>query len=100
MSYNTVFEITQKPFEWRWSAFGLIFVAMGIVFIVFGPQLDRFYARKPTGLAFWFNPRFAIKPKYLGWLFVIFSSSWVLIVSLSHTRLIATVAKPTKQESI
>jgi hypothetical protein len=84
MPYNTVFEITQKPFEWRWSAFGLIFVAMGVVFIVLGPQLDRLNARKPTGLLrFLFKPRFAFKPQYLGWFFVIFSSSWTLLAFTS-----------------
>ena len=83
MPYNTVFEITQKPYEWRYSAFGLIFVTIGVVFIVWGPQLDRLTARKWTGLSFWLKPRFAFKPQYLGWFFVIFASFWTLLAFAS-----------------
>jgi hypothetical protein len=79
MSYHTVFEVTQKPFQWGFSAFGLIFVAIGIVFIAFGPQLDRLRAREPGGLASFFKPRFGMRPKYLGWLFVIFASIWTAV---------------------
>ena len=71
MPYTTVFEVTQKPYEWWSPAFGLIFIAIGIIFIRFGPQLDR-----------WNNSRasaFALKPKYLGWFFVIFASFWTSV---------------------
>jgi Na+/melibiose symporter-like transporter len=83
MAYHTVFEITQKPFEWRYSAFGFIFVAIGVVCIIFGPQLARMNASKPNGLAWLFKPRFAVKPQYLGWFFVIFASFWTLVAFIS-----------------
>jgi hypothetical protein len=36
MSYITVFEITEKPFEWWFSAIGLIGVALGILIVLVG----------------------------------------------------------------
>jgi hypothetical protein len=83
MSYTTAFEITQKPFEWRFSAIGLIFVGLGIVFILFGPRLERLNASMSSGLASWLKPGFGVKPKNLGWFFVIFASGWTLMVFTS-----------------
>jgi len=65
MPYVTVFDITQKPFEWWWSAFGLMFVAIGLVLIRFGPQIDRFASGAPA--------------RIVGWFFVIFASGWTLL---------------------
>jgi hypothetical protein len=73
MTYETVFEITQKPFEWWWPAFGLIFIVIGVVFIKFGPRLNRNKGGKYFGLTF------AMPPKLLGWFFVIFASFWTLV---------------------
>jgi hypothetical protein len=73
MPYETVFEITQKPYEWWWPAIGLIFLAVGVVFVRYGPRLDR----KNSGKNF--GPIFAIPTKPLGWFFVIFASFWTLI---------------------
>ena len=73
MPCETVFEITQKPFEWWWPAFGLIFAAIGVIFIKFGPKLDQSQNGKLFGLTF------AIEPRLLGWIFVIFASGWTLI---------------------
>jgi hypothetical protein len=72
MPYVTVFDITQKPFEWWWLAFGLIFVVIGVVLIRFGPKLDRDKNGKRFGLTF------AIDSRLLGWFFVIFASGWTL----------------------
>src|SRR4051812_27072579 len=44
MSYVTVFDITNKGFQWWWTAFGLIFVGVGAALIKFGPKL---YHSKP-----------------------------------------------------
>jgi hypothetical protein len=49
-------------------ACGLIFVMIGILFIKFGSKLDRNKNGKEIGLIF------AIKPEFLGWIFVIFAS--------------------------
>jgi hypothetical protein len=38
MPYVTVFEITQKPFPWWFSGFGLIFVVIGIAFVLIGKR--------------------------------------------------------------
>jgi hypothetical protein len=38
MPYVTVFEISQKPFEWHWASIGLLFVALSIGLIKFGPR--------------------------------------------------------------
>ena len=73
MPYETVFEITSKPFEWWVPAFGLIFLVVGVVFIKFGPKLDRNKNGKSFGLTF------AIPPRLLGWFFVIFASFWTLV---------------------
>lgn len=74
MPYETVFEITQKPFEWWLPAFGLIFVLIGTILVKFGPKLDR----SQNGKQFELN--FAIRPRLLGWIFVIFASGWTLLV--------------------
>lgn len=73
MPYITVFEITQKPFEWWWPAFGLLFVAIGAFLIRFGPKLDRNKDLK--------KPRFslAVDSRLIGWFFVIFASGWTLL---------------------
>lgn len=73
MPYETVFEITQKPFEWWWPGIGLVFLVIGVMFIRFGPSLDRNKNGKNFGLTF------AIPPKRLGWFFVIFASFWSLV---------------------
>lgn len=73
MPYETVFEITSKPFEWWYPAFGLIFVVLGIGFIKFGPTRDRNKKAKS------FRLNFTIPPKLLGWFFVIFASFWTLV---------------------
>src|SRR5262249_2286050 len=59
--------------EWWWSAFGLIFIAIGIAFIRFGPKLTRISDGKPFGLTF------PISPRLLGWCFVVFASFWTLV---------------------
>jgi len=74
MPYETVFEITQKHFEWWWPAFGLIFVAIGVTVIEFGPKLDKRQNGKQFGITF------TIEPRLLGWVFVIFASGWTLLV--------------------
>jgi hypothetical protein len=71
--YETVFEITNKPNEWWFVAFGLIFVVVGVGAIKFGPKLDRNQNGKSFGLTF------AIPPRLLGWIFVIFASVWTLV---------------------
>jgi hypothetical protein len=38
MPYVTVFEITQKPFQWWFGAFGLIFVVIGIASVLIGKR--------------------------------------------------------------
>src|SRR5215467_5039056 len=73
MPYNTFFEITNKPFEWKFAAFGLIFLAIGIVFVKFAAYLDRYEKRLSFGLSF------GIPPKILGWFLVIFASFWTLV---------------------
>jgi hypothetical protein len=73
MPYQTVFEITSKPFEWWFPAFGLIFIVVGVVFIKFGPKLDRNKNGRSFGLAF------TIPLRPLGWFFVIFASFWTLV---------------------
>ncbi|HUJ93569.1 MAG TPA: hypothetical protein VLW46_01240 [Candidatus Bathyarchaeia archaeon] len=82
MPYVTVFEITQKPYEWWWPAFGLIFIVIGVVVIKFGPKLDL---NKRT---------FAIPPKLIGWGFVVFASCWTSIAFAStyssYRRLLQT----------
>jgi len=65
MPYVTVFDIAQKPFEWWGSAFGLVFIAIGVVLIRFGPQIDRFASGAPA--------------RIVGWFFVIFASGWTLL---------------------
>jgi hypothetical protein len=49
MSYVTVFEITQKSFQWWFSAFGLIFVAIGFVFILIGEKWPSQERARTTG---------------------------------------------------
>ncbi len=73
MPYVTVFQITQKSFDWSWPAFGLIFVVIGIFLIKFGPKLEAYRNRSI------FGSRFLNSPKFLGWFFVIFASFWILI---------------------
>jgi hypothetical protein len=62
MPYVTVFDISQKPFEWWWSASGLLFVVIGILLIRFGTKLGA-----------------AREQKILGWAMVIFASFWTLV---------------------
>jgi hypothetical protein len=57
----TVFEITQKPFQWWFAAFGLIFIALGIVFIFIG----KWTSRKRSHVT--------------GYFMVVFATLWVLI---------------------
>jgi hypothetical protein len=49
MPYVTVFEITQKPFQWWFSAFGLIFVVVGIGFILASKKWPSQKRQKVTG---------------------------------------------------
>ncbi len=62
MPYVTVFEITQKPFQWWFPAFGLIFVLIGIVLIAIGRR--------------WPSQKHA---KRTGYFAVAFASLWVLL---------------------
>lgn len=66
MEYVTVFEITQKPFEWWFSAFGLIFIVIGIVLILVGNR--------------WPSQRGA---KFTGYFMLVFASLWTLIAFTS-----------------
>jgi len=61
MSYVTVFEITQKPFQWWFSAFGLIFIVVGTVFLLIARKWPSQKRAKGTGL-----------------FMVIFASCWTL----------------------
>lgn len=79
MPYKTVFEITNKPFDWWSPALCLIFLAVGVVFIKFGPRSDRNTNRKSFGLTF------AIPPRLVGWFFVIFGSFWSLVTFASYS---------------
>jgi hypothetical protein len=62
MPYITVFEITQKPFQWWFPAFGLIFVLMGAVSVWIGRRWPSQKLMKITG--------------YFG---LVFASLWVLL---------------------
>src|ERR1700732_2101482 len=62
MPYVTVFEITQKPFQWWFSAFGLIFIAIGIGFVLIG---KKWTTRKRTGIT--------------GYFMLVFASLWILL---------------------
>jgi hypothetical protein len=72
MPYVTVFDITQKPFEWWWPAFGLIFVVIGVFLIKFGPKIDRNKNLKKPGFSL------AVDSRLIGWSFVVFASGWTL----------------------
>jgi len=86
MPYETVFEITQKPYQWWWPAIGLVFLIIGVVFIRFGPRLDRNKNGNKFGLSF------VIPPKPLGWFFVIFASFWTLVAfSLTYSSYLKLV---------
>src|ERR1700704_1644883 len=50
MPYVTVFEITQKPFQWWFSAFGLIFIVIGTVFLLIAIKWPSQERAKRTGL--------------------------------------------------
>jgi hypothetical protein len=73
MPYITVFEITQKAFEWWWPAVGIAFVVIGAVLVRFGPKLDRYTSGIPA--------------RIIGWFFIIFASGWTL---LSFTLMYST----------
>ena len=62
MPYVTVFEITQKPFQWWFPGFGLIFVLIGAVLIWIGRR--------------WASQKHA---KVTGYFMLAFASLWVLI---------------------
>jgi hypothetical protein len=49
MPYVTVFEITQKPFQWWFSGFGLIFVVVGIALIFIDKKWPSQRRVKVTG---------------------------------------------------
>lgn len=69
MPYVTVFDISQKPFEWWWPAFCFFFAIIGIAFIKFG---DRLGVSKDV--------------KWVGWFFVIFGSGTTLaVLSLTYS---------------
>jgi hypothetical protein len=73
MPYENVFDITQKPFEWWWPAFGLIFVAIGIALIAFGSKINR--NKNPKNLGF----SLSVDSRFLGLFFVVFASGWTLL---------------------
>jgi hypothetical protein len=73
MPYVTVFDVTQKPFEWWWSAVGLIFVVIGVLLIKFGSRLVRNKNGEGLGSAF------TVDSRLLGWFFIIFASGWTLL---------------------
>lgn len=49
MPYMTVFEITQKPFQWWFSAYGLAFVVIGVVLILIAKKWPSQKHAKITG---------------------------------------------------
>jgi hypothetical protein len=61
--YVTVFDISQKPFEWRWSAICLLFVVFGIVVLKYGRWLSV-----------------SKNHKVMGWCFIIFGSGAALVI--------------------
>lgn len=61
MPYVTVFEITQKPYEWWFPAFGLIVLLFGAVLVWIGRR--------------WESQR---RAKLTGYVMVVFASLWVL----------------------
>jgi hypothetical protein len=82
MRHETVFEITQMPWEWWWSLCGLPFIAIGIYMI----RAKRlwFYGR---GVEPPKNPDVLEKTssKLLSWPFLIFSLLWtVMALWFSH----------------
>jgi len=54
-------------------AFGLIFIVIVVVLIIFGPSLDRSKNGKNFGLSF------GISPKLRCWFFAVFASFWTLV---------------------
>lgn len=66
MTYVTVFEITQKPFEWWFSAFGLLFVVIGIVLIFVA---NKWPSQKPA--------------KFTGYFMLVFASLWTVVAFTS-----------------
>ena len=63
MPYVTVFDISQKPFEWWWSAVGLLFVIVGIVVLKYGRWLST-----------------SKDQKLWGWFFVVFGSGATFVI--------------------
>jgi hypothetical protein len=61
--YLTVFDISQKPFEWWWSAIGLLFVIVGIVVLKYGRWLSV-----------------SKDHKLMGWCFIIFGSGAAFVI--------------------
>jgi hypothetical protein len=66
MPYATVFEITQKPFQWWFSAFGLIFVVIGIALVLVGKK--------------WPSQK---RAKYVGFFMLVFASLWTVLTFTS-----------------
>jgi hypothetical protein len=66
MPYVTVFEITQKHYQWWFSAAGLGFIVLGIVFILVGRK--------------WASQR---RAKISGYFMVAFASFWTVLAFTS-----------------
>lgn len=66
MPYVTVFEITQKHFQWWFSGFGLVFIVIGIVFILVGRK--------------WASQK---RAKITGYFMLAFASLWTVIAFTS-----------------
>jgi hypothetical protein len=66
MPYVTVFEITQKHFQWWFSGAGLIFVVISIVFILVGRK--------------WPSQK---RPEITGYFMLAFASLWTALAFTS-----------------
>src|SRR6266404_6119686 len=68
MPYVTVFDISQKPFEWWWSAIGIVIFGLGIILI---KVVSRWPNQKHGKL---------IDAKLVGWVMVLFGPIWIVVV--------------------
>jgi len=72
MSYTTVFEITQKPFEWWFSGVGFIGIAFGVLIILLGRK--------------WPSRRRPVSSGYAVAVFCSLWTAWAFIASYSQYR--------------